>query len=207
MTLRPLSDGRTIWRIKILLAAISAIRLLPHILVLILSYQRNILYADLDRWIDAYFDAKRVTLTTCLALFVYIITFYPEYRNVFYFRHRYLSHLLGLLCRRLPSLTINAEKCGPGLFIHHGFGTGISAKSIGKNCTVAQLVTVGYVNNSLDRPTIGDHVKIAVGARILRAVTLGDNSTVGANSVVIEDIPSGATVLGVPAEIIFRKSN
>jgi len=188
--------------IRLALAILSAVRLLPHIAVFVLSPKRELQWKDLDRYGEFYDKRKPQNMPERLILFVRMMTFFCEYRNVFYHRHRSLRHFLALLCRPMRSLSINTNTCGPGLFIRHGFGTLLSADEIGANCSVSQLVTVGYVNNSVDRPRIGNNVTIAAGARVLGAVTIGDNAFVSANSLVISDVPPGATVIGVPARIV-----
>ncbi|MGA9565028.1 MAG: hypothetical protein WBS19_05855 [Candidatus Korobacteraceae bacterium] len=141
-----------------------------------------------------------------MILFIWIMTFFPEYRTVFYFRHRTLGHLLALLCPPMKSLALLAKKtCGPGILVHHGFGTTVTAEEIGANFTIMQLATVGYGNNPIDCPKIGSNVRIGVGARVLGGVTLGDDVVVGANSLVISDVPSGVTVMGVPSKIVSRR--
>lgn len=189
---------------KWVITLLSGIRLLPHIAVLLFSPKKDFLWGDLDRWGVEYANGIPSNTISRIGLFVYIMTFYPEYRNVFYFRHRLAGHFFGILCWPMRSLRINARKCGRGLFIHHGFGTRISVEEMGENCSIGQLVTIGYVNNSTDRPTIGNNVTVAVGARVLGGVKIGDNSTVGPNSVVIMRVPSDATVMGVPAAIVWR---
>jgi serine O-acetyltransferase len=103
----------------------------------------------------------------------------------------------------MPTLILEAESIGPGLFIQHGYCTSVATVTIGKNCWMNQLVTVGYTNET-DHPTIGDNVRILTGATILGKVHIGDNSKIGANSLVIDDVPAGVTVMGVPAKIIWR---
>ena len=88
-----------------------------------------------------------------------------------------------------------------GLFIQHGFATIIAAKSIGANCWINQQVTIGYSNNS-DAPTIGNGVSISAGAKVLGDVTIGDYSKIGANAVVVKNVPANCTVVGVPAYIV-----
>jgi len=189
------------------LAAISGIRLIPHVIVLLGSPKRQILWKDLDRYGENYDTGAPETIVKRIRLFVNMMTFYPEYRNVFYLRHRFLGRVLTILCRPMSSLSMNIEKCGAGLFIHHGFGTLISAKEVGDHCSIGQLVTIGYVNNSVDRPIIGNNVTISVGARVLGAVKVGDNSFVSANSVVLANVPPGSTAVGVPAKTVWRKEN
>jgi len=103
----------------------------------------------------------------------------------------------------MPTLYIYTKDIGPGLFIQHGFATIISAQKIGQNCWINQQVTIGFLNDT-DRPTLGDNVTIYAGAKVLGNVSIGDNSIVGANAVVVKDVPQNCTVVGVPAYIVRR---
>ena len=90
-----------------------------------------------------------------------------------------------------------------GLIIQHGFATIISAKQIGKNCKIYQQVTIGY-DHTLQAPIIGDNVEICCGAKVIGGVTIGNNVIIGANAVVIKDVPNNCIVAGVPAKIIKK---
>lgn len=89
-----------------------------------------------------------------------------------------------------------------GLYIAHPQGTVISAARIGRNCTLIAAVTIG-MRNEWAFPTIGDNVFIGAGARVLGGIHIGDGATIGANAVVIKDVPAGATAVGVPARLIL----
>ena len=176
---------------------------MPHIALLLLIPNREMLWSDLDRYAVYYQSRRPETRFDRVILFIWIMTFFPEYRTVFYFRHRTLGHLLALLCPPMKSLALLTKKtCGPGLLVHHGFGTRVTAEEIGANFTIRQLATVGYGNNSIDCPKIGNNVTIGIGARVLGGVTLGDDVVVGPNSLVISDVPSGVMVMGVPSKIV-----
>jgi serine O-acetyltransferase len=193
--------------VKIGVAALSSIRLLPHIALLLLSPRREILRSDLDRYAEFFERGQPNGVLQRIILFVWTMTYLPEYRNVFYFRHKNLGHLLALLCPPMKSLALLTKKsCGPGMLVHHGFGTTISAEEIGANFSIKQLATVGYVNNSIDCPKIGNNVTIGVGARVLGRVVIGDDVVVAPNSLVISDVPAGATVMGVPSKIVSQRS-
>lgn len=96
---------------------------------------------------------------------------------------------------------------GPGLFLPHTYGTVLGAWSIGSNATIFQGVTIGARSLDFDpkpstRPTIGNGVTIGSGAQVLGGISIGDNCTIGANSVVISDVPQGSLAVGVPARIV-----
>jgi serine O-acetyltransferase len=191
---------------KIGVAAISGIRLLPHIALLLLSQNRETLWRDLDRYAVFYESEPPETLFDRVILFIWVMTFMPEYRTVFYFRHRTLGYLLALLCPPMKHLgLLTKATCGPGVLVHHGWGTSVTAEEIGANFTVRQLATVGYGINSIDTPKIGNNVTIGIGARVLGGVTIGDDVVVGPNCVVISDVPAGATVMGVPSKVVSLK--
>lgn len=90
---------------------------------------------------------------------------------------------------------------GPGLYIAHPFGSVIIAQRIGANATLTHAVTVG-MRSTWEFPLIGDGVFIGAGARVLGGICLGNDCTIGANAVVIDDVPDGATAAGVPAHVI-----
>lgn len=93
---------------------------------------------------------------------------------------------------------------GQGLFIDHGMGVVIGETTIiGDNVTLFQGVTLGGTGKETGKrhPTLGSNIVVGTGAKILGNITVGDNSYVGANAVVIKDVPPNATVVGVPARI------
>ena len=75
---------------------------------------------------------------------------------------------------------------------------------IGENCVIESNVTIGGRNNNPKVPVIGNNVFIGTGARILGDVHIGDNSIVGANAVVIHDVPANCSVAGIPARILHE---
>ena len=100
-------------------------------------------------------------------------------------------------------------KIAGGLFLPHTVGTVIGAACIGSNCTIMQGVTLGAVESDLSftlaaRPVIGNEVLIGSGAKILGGITVGDHARIGANAVVLCDVPAYAVAVGVPAKIIIK---
>ena len=102
-----------------------------------------------------------------------------------------------------------AVRCpiGPGLFLPHTQGTVIGAWAVGRNATIFQGVTLGareidFTYTEQSRPTLGDDVTVGAGAKILGGLQLEDGVRVGANSVVLQSIPSKTLAVGVPARVV-----
>lgn len=88
-------------------------------------------------------------------------------------------------------------------FGYGGIGVVLHPRTvIGNNCIIGQGVTIGGKSGWYEVPVIGDNVHIHAGARIIGPVRIGDNVEIGANSVVVKDVPSNCVVAGVPARII-----
>lgn len=116
-------------------------------------------------------------------------------RKLAVIRHLFWSVVTG------ADIPLNSH-IGGGLVMPHPNGIVIHPDAkIGVNCLIFQQVTIG---NSGKRgvPTIGTHVDIGAGAKILGPVTIGDNARIGANAVVLGDVPAGKTAVGIPAKII-----
>lgn len=133
-----------------------------------------------------------------------------EYRNLFYHRlargslgGKVAGRLLRMVFRPEPTLQLNTPSIGPGLFIQHGVATIVSAESIGANCWINQQVTIGYKaaaeGEQLRAPRIGDDATICAGAKVLGDINVGAGATVGANAVVVRDVPAGQVAVGIPA--------
>lgn len=183
-----------------LILFLSSIRLVPHVLILFMLRRRGDINADIGRWADILMKGKSDGL---YYRFLFLMTFYPEFRNLYYYRVGNLSIILNVFCRRMDTLFLAAQSIGPGLFIQHGFATIVAAKSIGAYCWINQQVTVGY-SNETDCPIVGDNVTICSGAKVIGGVTVGDNAKIGANAVVVKSVPANVTVVGVPARIVCR---
>jgi serine O-acetyltransferase len=119
-----------------------------------------------------------------------------------------LARWLSQLARLLTGIEIHpAAQIGSRLFIDHGMGVVIGETSIiGDDVTLYQGATLGGTGKEkLKRhPTIGNGVVIGAGAKILGNIRVGNYSRIGAGSVVLRDVPDGATVVGVPGHIILR---
>ena len=93
---------------------------------------------------------------------------------------------------------------GPGLYVPHPVGVTVMAQRIGSNVTLVGSITIGMRNEPIF-PILGDDVFVGAGARILGDITLEDGVKVGANAVVMTDVPAGAIAVGVPAIIKLPK--
>jgi len=96
---------------------------------------------------------------------------------------------------------------GPGIFFPHTSGTVVGAPRIGSNVTIFHGVTLGAKEldqefNPALRPTVGNNVVLGTGCKVLGGISVGDNVTVGANSVVVKSIRPNRTVAGIPAREI-----
>jgi serine O-acetyltransferase len=181
-------------------AVALSIRLLPHVLLLYVLPARNDLRLDVYRWAVNYgFEGVGSTLWR----FVWLMTFFPEFRNLFYRRTGRFGRLFYVLAPPMDTLFLATESIGPGLFIQHGFATIVRAKRMGANCWINQQVTIGNDTNR-GSPTLEDNVTVNAGAKIIGNVTVGANSIVGANAVVVKNVPPNCTVVGVPARIVRR---
>jgi serine O-acetyltransferase len=97
---------------------------------------------------------------------------------------------------------------GSGLFIDHGMGVVIGETTeIGDNVTLFQGVTLGGTGKQRGKrhPTIGNHVVVGAGAKVLGPICIGDYVKIGANSVVLQDVPDHSTVVGIPGKIVRIK--
>jgi len=89
---------------------------------------------------------------------------------------------------------------GPRFYVPHPVGTVVTAKRVGAGVTLVSAITIGMRNGS-DFPVLGDDVYVGAGARILGDITLGDRAQIGANAVVLKDVPADHVAIGVPATI------
>lgn len=111
--------------------------------------------------------------------------------------HRFWSAVAG------TDIPINTE-IGGGLALPHPNGIVIHVNSkIGPNCLLFQQVTLG--GNEQGAPTLIGHVDVGAGAKILGKITIGAHAKIGANSVVLIDVPEGATAVGIPAKLLPKK--
>lgn len=117
-----------------------------------------------------------------------------------------LPRMISQLARWVTGVEIHpSAKIGTGFFIDHGMGVVIGETAeIGDYVTLFQGVTLGGTGKERGKrhPTLGNHVVVGAGAKILGGIKIGDNVKIGANSVVLKNVPANSTVIGVPARVI-----
>lgn len=119
------------------------------------------------------------------------------------------ARILSQVSRALTGIEIHpGASIGEGVFIDHGMGVviGETAK-IGNKCLLYQGVTLGGTGKQTGKrhPTLEDNVVVGAGAKILGAITIGANTRIGAGSVVVKDVKSNCTVVGIPGRVIQRQ--
>jgi serine O-acetyltransferase len=184
------------------------------------SRQAETIRGDVARWRDmlgipghgiGYGNEVETALRPYLA-------WVPEFRNVFYYRlsagggwPSTVAMIGHRLWRPLGSFEINCASIGPGPVVAHGYGAILTAERIGSNCTVHQQVTVGWrhllqsgrvFSEPLRPPILGDNIFLGTSSKVLGGICIGNNVIVGANPVVIHDVPDGFTAVGVPARFL-----
>ena len=124
---------------------------------------------------------------------------------------RYPARFLAWLARLFTNIDIHpGARLGRRFFIDHGAGVVIGETAeIGDDVTLYHGVTLGGTtwNKGKRHPTLGDGVVIGAGAKVLGAITLGRNVRVGANSVVVKDVPAERTVVGIPGRVVLRQDD
>src|SRR5438046_8118292 len=117
-----------------------------------------------------------------------------------------LPRLVSQVARLFTGVEIHTNATiGRGFFIDHGMGVVIGETAeIGDYVTLFQGVTLGGTGKERGKrhPTLGNHVVVGAGAKILGGIRIGDNVKIGANSVVLKSVPANSTVIGVPARVI-----
>lgn len=145
------------------------------------------------------------------------VLLYPSFRVMLSYRKAHKKYLKGHYFRARRISQKAARKTGieihpgavigKGFFIDHGSGVIIGETTIiGDNVTLYQGVTLGGTGKESGKrhPTLCDNVMVSAGAKIIGSFTIGENSKIGAGSVVLEEVPPNCTVVGVPGRIVKR---
>lgn len=185
---------RTLWLIINFPRSIPALLMYHHLPC------RNQIRADLQRWCynTDWWNLHTALLDSSL------------FRKLFYYRTNQHSPLLTKVSKILycpfETMELHADAIGGGMKIFHGYSTIVFARSVGRNFTVYQQVTIGRGTsvNGNDIPIIGDNVTVYAGAIIVGGVRIGNNVTIGAGAVVVKDVPDNTTVVGAPVRVIQK---
>lgn len=142
---------------------------------------------------------------------------YPSFKVMMHYRvahklyqkgHYFLARWISQRAVRKTGIEIHpGAQIGRGLFIDHGNGVIIGETTIiGDNVTLYQGVTLGGTGKEHGKrhPTLGNNVMVSAGAKVLGSFTIGDNSKIGAGSVVLSEVPPNCTVVGVPGRVVKR---
>lgn len=130
----------------------------------------------------------------------------------FLYKHKwfFLARLISQIARFFTGIEIHpGATIGKGLCIDHGMGVVIGETAeIGDDVLIYHGVTLGGTGKDKGKrhPTIGNGVVIGAGAKVLGPIKVGNNAKIGANAVVVKDVPEGATAVGIPAKNIIRTS-
>ena len=140
---------------------------------------------------------------------------YPSFKAILRYRvahrlylkkHYFLARWVSQRAVRKTGIEIHpGAKIGKGLFIDHGSGVIIGETAeLGDNVTLYQGVTLGGTGKEKGKrhPTLGDNVMVSAGAKVLGSFKIGENSKIGAGSVVLKEVPPNCTVVGVPGRIV-----
>ena len=121
----------------------------------------------------------------------------------------FISRLISQLNRALTGIEIHpGATIGKGILIDHGMGVVIGETAeVGDRVTIYHGTTLGGTGKEKGKrhPTVGNDVIIGAGAKLLGPIVVGDNAKIGANAVVLKDVPEGATVVGIPGKIVIKK--
>ncbi|MCM1091758.1 MAG: serine O-acetyltransferase [Butyrivibrio sp.] len=144
---------------------------------------------------------------------------YPSFKVMTHYRlahklylrgHYFLARYISQRAVRKTGIEIHpGARIGKGFFIDHGNGVIIGETTvIGDNVTLYQGVTLGGTGKEHGKrhPTVGNNVMISAGAKVLGSFTIGDNSKIGAGSVVLSEVPPNSTVVGVPGRVVRRNN-
>ena len=147
-----------------------------------------------------------------------VLTTYPGVHALIFYRvahamwarkWRYPARLVSFIGRVFTNVDMHpGARIGRRFFIDHGAGVVVGETAeIGNDVTLYHGVTLGGTtwNPGKRHPTLGDHVVVGAGAKILGAITIGHRVRVGANSVVVKNVPSDRTVVGIPAKVVHRE--
>lgn len=172
--------------------------------IFFILHGRKTMHREVKKWMETLIMPDKGSIyQNGLQLLGYL----PEFRFLLYYRYKINEFNPIRLIYPAQQMSMSCPEVGEGLVIQHGFGTRIGCSRMGRDCQVWQGVTIGKRRSGIDapRPVIGDNVKICANSMVLGGITIGNDVTIGAASVVLESVPDGCVVVGNPARIVKRK--
>lgn len=168
---------------------------------------------------ELYEDAKNIQRKDPAANnILYVIFLYQGFHAIvfhriahFFYKLKllFIARVISQLARHITGIEIHpGAQIGRKLFIDHGMGIVIGETArIGNNCTIYHGVTLGGTGKDKKKrhPDIGNNVMIGCGAKVLGPIKIGDNVKIGANSVVLKNIESDSTVVGIPGVVVRKR--
>lgn len=140
---------------------------------------------------------------------VHAVAAYRVAHRVHEHGHPFAARAISQVARFVTGIEIHpAAKIGRGLVIDHGMGVVIGETAeIGDNCTLYQGVTLGGTGKDVGKrhPTLGNNVLVGAGAKVLGPFTIGDNTKIAANAVVLAEMPENCTAVGIPARVVKKE--
>lgn len=139
---------------------------------------------------------------------VHALFFYRIAHFLWQYHFKISARFLSQTARFLTGIEIHpGAKIGKRLFIDHGMGVVIGETAvIGNDCTIYHGVTLGATGIGIEKgkrhPTLEDHVMVSCGAKVIGNITIGHHAIIGAQAVVLDNVPSHCTVVGIPAKIV-----
>lgn len=191
---------------------VNKLRVLIYLPILLFAILSFIMIGKSDKVLKdilAWRKQFRINGTNRFFGFLYLMVNFRDFRNLYYFRLKgeakiaskniiyrvVLSVLLifsEIVLKKYSTLLISGE-IGGGLVLVHAYYAILSPHKMGENCKIWHEVTIGYRN--FLAPTFGDEVQISPGAKIIGGISIGSNSKIGPNALVIDNIPPGSTVI------------
>lgn len=177
----------------------SILSLPAYFFFLIYMKRKPLVWEDFNAWVYRH----KLSSESRYEAFVNLMTRFSEFRTILYYRMPFsIRHFLNFFLKRREIVISVGELKGEAIF-EHGWSTIVSARKIGRNVMTHQNCTIGW--NHGGSPVIGDNVKIYTGAVVAGPITIGNNVTIGANCVVLKNIPDNSTCYGNPCIIEQKK--
>ena len=174
----------------------SIIKYLPLLYLYAKSRNKNIIDDDLFQWgLSRSINKKNDIIFSA---------FSDKYYRVVLFDRLCVGGIIRKMYSTCDSFIIKKNILSGGFVPYHSYSTIINAKAVGRNLKIRNCTTIGNKNDTLNNevPVIGDNVTIGANSVIIGDITIGNNVVIGAGSVVVKDVPDNSIVVGNPARII-----